>query len=63
MAAAIRKGTGIDAEIVEGNRGEFTVWVGDRIVVGPRTFEIVSMEGRRVSEVRMTTEDRKEKGT
>ena len=32
MAAAIRKGTGIDAEIVEGNRSEFIVWVGDRIV-------------------------------
>jgi putative hemolysin len=35
--------------------------VGDRIVVGPRTFEIVSMEGRRVNEARMTTEERKEK--
>ena len=33
--------------------------VGDRIVVGPRTFEIVSMEGRRVNEVRMTTEEKK----
>ncbi len=33
--------------------------VGDRIVVGPRTFEIVSMEGRRVSEVRMTVEEKK----
>ena len=28
---------------------------GDRVVVGNRTFEIVSMEGRRVKEVRMTT--------
>lgn len=37
--------------------------VGDRIVVGPRTFEIVSMEGRRVNEVRMTVEERREKGT
>ncbi|TFG44844.1 MAG: HlyC/CorC family transporter [Gemmatimonadales bacterium] len=34
--------------------------VGDRIVVGTRTFEIVSMEGRRVNEVRMTVEERKE---
>ena len=32
MAAVIKKATGIDAEIVEGNRGEFTVWVGDSIV-------------------------------
>ncbi|HEX5005245.1 MAG TPA: hemolysin family protein [Gemmatimonadales bacterium] len=36
--------------------------VGDRVVVGTRSFEIVSMEGRRVNEVRMTTTDeRKEK--
>jgi len=34
--------------------------VGDRIVVGLRTFEIVSMEGRRVNEVRMAVEARKE---
>jgi len=34
--------------------------VGDRIVVGPRTFEIVSMEGRRVNEVRMAVEAKKE---
>ena len=33
--------------------------VGDRVVVGPRTFEIVSMEGRRVREVRMATEEKK----
>lgn len=33
--------------------------VGDRVVVGPRTFEIVSMEGRRVNEVRMTMEEKK----
>ena len=32
MAAVIKKATGIDAEIVEGNRGEFTVWVGESIV-------------------------------
>ncbi len=37
--------------------------VGDRIVVGTRTFEIASMEGRRVNEVRMTVEEGKEKGT
>ncbi len=33
--------------------------VGDRIVVGTRTFEIASMEGRRVNEVRMTGEEKK----
>ena len=30
--------------------------VGDRVAVGNRTFEIVSMEGRRVKDVRMTTD-------
>ena len=32
MAAAIKQGTGLDTELVEGARGEFTVWVGDQIV-------------------------------
>lgn len=32
MAALIRKGTGLDAELIEGARGEFTVWVGDERV-------------------------------
>ena len=32
MAALIAKETGIDAEITEGSRGEFTVWVGDEVV-------------------------------
>lgn len=32
MAAAIEDALGIDAELVEGGRGEFTVWVGDKKV-------------------------------
>ena len=32
MAAALRSATGIEPELVEGSRGEFTVWVGDDIV-------------------------------
>jgi hypothetical protein len=28
----IKKATGIDVELVEGRRGEFTVWVGETIV-------------------------------
>lgn len=32
MAALIKKKTGIDPEIVEGARGEFTVWVDDKRV-------------------------------
>ena len=29
MAALIKADTGIDPNVVEGMRGEFTVWVGD----------------------------------
>ncbi len=32
MAALIKKDTGIDVEIIEGDRGEFTVWVGEETV-------------------------------
>ena len=32
MAAAIKDALGTDVELVEGNRGEFTVWVGDQKV-------------------------------
>ena len=32
MAAAIKDALGKDVELVEGGRGEFTVWVGDRKV-------------------------------
>ena len=29
MAALIKKATGIDAEVMPGKRGEFSVWVGE----------------------------------
>ena len=32
MAAALKDALGIDVELIEGGRGEFTVWVGDRKV-------------------------------
>lgn len=32
MAAVIKKQLALETEIVEGSRGEFTVWVGDRCV-------------------------------
>ena len=32
MAALIKKEIGVDPELVEGNRGEFTVWVEDELV-------------------------------
>ena len=32
MAALIKKEIGVDTEVLEGSRGEFTVWVGDEVV-------------------------------
>ena len=32
MAALIKVELGIDSELIEGGRGEFTVWVGDQVV-------------------------------
>jgi hypothetical protein len=32
VAALIKDTLGIDAELSEGSRGEFTVWVGDDVV-------------------------------
>jgi hypothetical protein len=32
VAALIKKQLGADSELVEGGRGEFTVWVGDEVV-------------------------------
>ncbi len=34
MAALIKQAIGVDAELVEGNRGEFTIWVGANQVAG-----------------------------
>jgi hypothetical protein len=40
VAALIKKEIGVYPELVEGNRGEFTVWVGDDLVSqkGPQGF-------------------------
>ena len=32
MAALIKKEIGVETELVEGRRGEFTVWVGEQLV-------------------------------
>ena len=32
MAALIKDNVGADVQLVEGGRGEFTVWVGDNVV-------------------------------
>jgi hypothetical protein len=32
VAAVVKQELGIDSELVEGQRGEFTVWVGEELV-------------------------------
>jgi len=32
VAALIKDQLGIDSEVIEGGRGEFTIWVGDQVV-------------------------------
>ena len=32
MAELIKRELGVEPELIEGDRGEFTVWVGDRVV-------------------------------
>jgi hypothetical protein len=32
VAAAIKAALGVETELAEGGRGEFTVWVGDEVV-------------------------------
>jgi len=32
VAALIKAELGVDSEVLEGGRGEFTVWVGDQVV-------------------------------
>jgi hypothetical protein len=32
VAALIKEKTGLDSDLVEGGRGEFTVWVGGNVV-------------------------------
>ena len=34
MAAVLEEDIGAKAELIEGNRGEFTVWVGEERVAG-----------------------------
>jgi hypothetical protein len=38
VAALIKKETGVDTELVEGGRGEFTVWVGEEVVARKDSF-------------------------
>jgi hypothetical protein len=36
VAAAVKQATGLVAELVVGNAGEFTVWLGDELVAEKR---------------------------
>jgi len=51
VAAEIKKATGIEAEVVEGNRGEFTVWV-DQENVARKTADGFPSDQEAVSAVR-----------
>lgn len=51
MAAEIKKATGIEPEVVEGNRGEFTVWV-DQKKVAEKTTDGFPTDQEAVSAVR-----------
>jgi len=51
VAAEISKSTGIDPEVVEGSRGEFTVWVDDQRVAG-KTADGFPTDEEAVSAVR-----------
>ena len=42
MAELIKRELGVESELVEGGRGEFTVWVGDRLVAKKGLFRFPS---------------------
>ena len=44
MAALIKDKLGVDSELSEGGRGEFTVWVGDEVVAKKDAGEFPSDE-------------------
>ena len=44
MAVLLKKEVGVDPELVEGGRGEFTVWVGDQEVARKGLFGFPSEE-------------------
>jgi hypothetical protein len=44
VAALIKDELGIDSELLEGGRGEFTVWVGDHVVAKKDTLGFPSDE-------------------
>lgn len=51
MAELIKRELGVEPELIEGDRGEFTVWVGDR-VVAKKGWVRFPPEGKVLTEVR-----------
>jgi hypothetical protein len=51
VAALVTQETGADADVLEGSRGEFSVWVGDTCVA-KKTREGFPEDGEIVSAVR-----------
>jgi hypothetical protein len=54
VAARLKSDLHLDAEIVEGNRGEFSVWVGDR-KVAEKTAGVFPSDDAIVRAVRSVT--------
>jgi len=44
VAAVIKAALGVEAELAEGGRGEFTVWVGDEVVAKKDSYGFPSEE-------------------
>jgi hypothetical protein len=65
VAALIKQDTGIDPDVIEGTRGEFSIWVGDARVAQKEAHRFPSEEDvvARVSEAlgRQKREVRSEK--
>ena len=45
MAEALKRDLGVDSTLIEGDRGEFTVWVGPTKVASKQGDEYPSEEG------------------
>ena len=51
MAELIKRELNVEAELIEGSRGEFSIWVGGRMVA-KKGWVIFPSDGRVLSEVR-----------
>ena len=55
MAELLKRELGVEAELIEGDRGEFTIWVGDR-VVAKKGWVRFPPDGRVLASVRQALE-------